>query len=102
MKQNRNQKKKRIRRKSAGYPSGRQKAVAILICLFAWFWADGPAIAGPPYEQDKEPLLQTAGETPALDLYAKSAVLMDGDSGRILYEKDGFHQMPMADRKSVV
>ena len=35
-----------------------------------------------------------AGES--LELYARSAVLMDGDSGRILFEKNGSDPRPMA------
>ncbi len=105
MKQNKNQEKRRIRRRNAGYQPGRQKAAAILICLFAWFWAAGSAIAGPPSKQDLEPIRQTAAEqspVPSLELYAKSAVLMDGDSGRILYEKDGYNQMPMASTTKIM
>ena len=35
-------------------------------------------------------------------LYAQSAVLMDGDTGRVLYEKDGYHFMPMASTTKVM
>ena len=38
----------------------------------------------------------------ALQLYAQSAVLMDGDSGRILYEKDGYAVMPMASTTKIM
>ena len=31
---------------------------------------------------------------PSLTLYAKSAVLMDAESGRILYEKNGYEILP--------
>ena len=37
-----------------------------------------------------------------LKLYAKSAVLMDGDSGRILYEKDGGVELPMASTTKIM
>lgn len=37
-----------------------------------------------------------------LNLYAKSAVLMDADSGRILYEKNGFQIMPMASTTKIM
>ncbi|MDE7332342.1 MAG: D-alanyl-D-alanine carboxypeptidase [Lachnospiraceae bacterium] len=37
-----------------------------------------------------------------LKLYAQSAVLMDADSGRILYEKDGRRIMPMASTTKIM
>ncbi len=36
------------------------------------------------------------------ELYALSAVLIDGDSGRILYEKDGFTARPMASTTKIM
>lgn len=39
-------------------------------------------------------------DTPAL--YARSAVLMDGDSGRILYEKEAHAAMPMASTTKIM
>lgn len=41
-------------------------------------------------------------EAPALSLYALSAVLMDGTSGRILYEKDGYEILPMASTTKIM
>lgn len=35
-------------------------------------------------------------------LYAKSAVLMDADSGRVLYERDGYEQMAMASTTKIM
>lgn len=35
-------------------------------------------------------------------LYAKSAVLLDGESGRVLYEKNGYHPMPMASTTKIM
>ncbi len=37
-----------------------------------------------------------------LSLYAQSAVLMDGDSGRILYEKNGYEILPMASTTKIM
>ena len=37
-----------------------------------------------------------------LKLYAQSAVLMDAESGRILYEKDGEHVLPMASTTKIM
>ena len=39
---------------------------------------------------------------PELSLYAQSAVLMDGDSGRILYEKNGYEVLPMASTTKIM
>ena len=36
------------------------------------------------------------------DLYAKSALLMDASTGRVLYEKDGYHVMPMASTTKIM
>ena len=36
------------------------------------------------------------------ELYARSAVLMDADSGRILFEKDGYQVMPMASTTKIM
>lgn len=48
-------------------------------------------------ETGKEPVLLQEGE-----LYAKSAVLMDGDSGRILYEKNAHEILPMASTTKIM
>lgn len=37
-----------------------------------------------------------------LKLYALSAALMDGESGRVLFEKDGFKEMPMASTTKIM
>ncbi len=37
-----------------------------------------------------------------LRLYAQSAVLMDADNGRVLYEKNGFQEMPMASTTKIM
>ncbi len=42
------------------------------------------------------------GSDPDLKLYAQSAVLMDADSGRILYEKDGQKILPMASTTKIM
>ena len=45
-----------------------------------------------------------AQETPSelRQLYAQSAVLMDADSGRILFEKNGYEQRPMASTTKIM
>lgn len=42
------------------------------------------------------------GEEEDLMLYARSAVLMDADSGRVLYEKDGYTHMPNASTTKIL
>ena len=39
---------------------------------------------------------------PKLDLYAKAAVLMDADSGRVLYDRNGQEQLPMASTTKIM
>lgn len=41
-------------------------------------------------------------EEVTLNLYARSAVLMDADSGRVLYEKDGYKHMPNASTTKIM
>ena len=52
------------------------------------------------------PVLQVQAEEEAqvdnLQLYAQSAVLMDGESGRILFEKDGGEERPMASTTKIM
>lgn len=43
-----------------------------------------------------------ADEPKESELYARSAVLMDADSGRVLYEKNGYEQMPMASTTKIM
>ncbi len=43
-----------------------------------------------------------ANEEIDFQLYAKSAVLMDADSGRVLYEKDGYTHMPNASTTKIL
>lgn len=43
-----------------------------------------------------------AEEQPDFSLYAKSAVLMDAESGRVLYEKNGYEHMPNASTTKIM
>lgn len=54
------------------------------------------------YEQEKIPVGSEAVSQPDLNLHAGSAVLIDGDSGRILYEKDGNMIRPMASTTKIM
>ncbi|MDO4323826.1 MAG: D-alanyl-D-alanine carboxypeptidase family protein [Lachnospiraceae bacterium] len=46
--------------------------------------------------------LKTGAEEDSLGLYARSAVLMDGDSGRILYGKEADTELPMASTTKIM
>ncbi len=43
-----------------------------------------------------------ADEIKENDLYAKSALLMDADSGRVLYQKNGYERLPMASTTKIM
>ncbi len=45
---------------------------------------------------------QSPQEEPKFQLYARSAVLMDASSGRVLYEKDGSTHMPNASTTKIM
>ncbi|MDO5406994.1 MAG: D-alanyl-D-alanine carboxypeptidase family protein [Eubacteriales bacterium] len=53
-------------------------------------------------EQAKGSVRAPEAGTPSLDLHALSAVLIDGDSGRILYEKEGDTFRPMASTTKIM
>lgn len=46
--------------------------------------------------------VRAEGEEGPSDLYARSAILMDADTGRILFEKNGSEQMPMASTTKIM
>lgn len=46
--------------------------------------------------------METDRKTDILDLHAAGAVLMDGYTGRILYEKNGFQVLPMASTTKIM
>lgn len=66
------------------------------------------AAAAPLYEKtalsaqtESRPVLQAAAPSPS-SLHALSAVLMDGETGRILYEKNGDEVRPMASTTKIM
>lgn len=65
-----------------------KRAISFLLSFVLVFSMDVKVIAA------KEPV--------ASELYAKSAVLMDGDSGRILYEKNGHEAMANASTTKIL
>ena len=50
----------------------------------------------------EEKVLQSGSEAADISLYARGAVLMDADSGRVLYEKNGYEAMPMASTTKIM
>ena len=46
--------------------------------------------------------LRVLADEPNLKLYAKAAVLMDADSGRVLYDLCGDEQLPMASTTKIM
>ena len=55
------------------------------------------------YGQESEnPEGQTELPSELRQLYAQSAVLMDADSGRVLFEKNGYEQRPMASTTKIM
>ncbi|MBD9001363.1 MAG: D-alanyl-D-alanine carboxypeptidase [Coprococcus catus] len=66
--------------------------VMTMICLICSLCCDFSVIADDAQETNKEELV----------LNARAAVLMDGDSGRILYEKNGENAYPMASTTKIM
>lgn len=57
----------------------------------------------PPVAVQQETEQESAGtKQPNITLYAKSAVLMDAASGRVLYEKNGYEHMPNASTTKIM
>lgn len=48
------------------------------------------------------PMQEVNAETPNLKLYAKAAVLMDADTGRVLFERSGDEQLAMASTTKIM
>lgn len=53
-------------------------------------------------QAEQETAVSDMGNQPNLTLYAQSAVLMDGESGRVLYEKNGYEHMPNASTTKIM
>lgn len=54
------------------------------------------------YMQETDMAENVAGELAATQLYAKAAVLMDAETGRVLYEKNGYEALPMASTTKIM
>lgn len=53
-------------------------------------------------EAETQPGESQEADQPQFQLYAKSAVLMDAESGRVLYEKNGYEHMPNASTTKIM
>ena len=72
----------------------RIKAVFLLFCCLITYGA--AAYFQPSSVQAQENESVESAEIKPSELYARSAVLMDAESGRILFAKNGREEMPMA------
>lgn len=61
-----------------------------------------PLVFAEEQNVQEQPQEADASRQPEFSLYAKSAVLMDGESGRILYEKNGYEHMPNASTTKIM
>ena len=78
----------------------RIKAVLVLIlCLMAYISA---AVSVPCAVKAQEAEGGSGAEIKPSELYARSAVLMDAGSGRILFAKNGQEEMPMASTTKIM
>lgn len=81
-------------------------AVAILMMLHTYVSADEQQtpqiLQETAFEEEEKTSVQEQVETLNRELYAISAVLMDGDSGRVLYEKNGGEVRPMASTTKIM
>lgn len=62
-----------------------------------------PLVSAKEQQQETQSQQDTAvSGQPEFSLYAKSAVLMDAESGRVLYEKNGYEHMPNASTTKIM
>ena len=76
--------------------------IFFILCLF-WNYCSLAfpirIVYGAPQKQEQTQTVPSIREN---ELYAKSALLMDASNGRVLYEKDGYHIMPMASTTKIM
>jgi D-alanyl-D-alanine carboxypeptidase (penicillin-binding protein 5/6) len=83
----------------------KKKGARLLACLFAVLFlagGSGSRFWGQEVFRVQAESAEAAEGEPKFTLYAQSAVLMDADSGRILYEKNGYEQRPMASTTKIM
>ncbi|MCD7812753.1 MAG: D-alanyl-D-alanine carboxypeptidase [Lachnospiraceae bacterium] len=83
------------------YGRGRRALVGTVIFIFLLSGQVCNKIKYTAAEEAESIAAEAAQESP-LDLYATSAVLMDGASGRVLYDKDGDTPLPMASTTKIM
>lgn len=66
-------------------------AMSLCLCMVLWMLALSRTYAE-----------SSQGDGAVPDLYARSAVLMDADSGRVLFEKNGYEPMAMASTTKIM
>ncbi|MCD7833984.1 MAG: D-alanyl-D-alanine carboxypeptidase [Lachnospiraceae bacterium] len=83
------------------YGRGRRVLAGTVIFIFLLSGQACNKIKYTAAEETESIAAEAAQESP-LDLYATSAVLMDGTSGRVLYDKDGDTPLPMASTTKIM
>lgn len=81
--------------------SGKKCVAAILVSLALALEPGGVGIQAAAEEKPQKAAVQEDAQ-PDFNLYAKSAVLMDAASGRVLYEKNGYEHMPNASTTKIM
>ncbi len=77
--------------------------ICIVLALQSSLMADAICRQELPLAVQQETEQESAGTNqPNITLYAKSAVLMDAASGRVLYEKNGYEHMPNASTTKIM
>jgi D-alanyl-D-alanine carboxypeptidase (penicillin-binding protein 5/6) len=81
----------------------RHRLLWLCVC-FLLFWGGKSADSSQTVDAEAKAEAETGVETEtvSLNLYAQSAVLMDGSNGRVLYEKDGYTPLPMASTTKIM
>lgn len=69
------------------------KKILSIAFILVFFWGS--------IQKNLLPVFGADNQSPGT-LYSESAVLMDADSGRILYEKNGYEQRPMASTTKIM
>ena len=78
------------------------KCFAAILASLVLFWGPGGAGMEAFAEGNPEESPMQEDAQPNFNLYARSAVLMDASSGRVLYEKNGYEHMPNASTTKIM
>lgn len=82
---------------------GRNRLLILMLCLLILSGAfPAQSLGILPAVSAEEAAEEEGGNEPEFRLYAQSAVLMDADSGRVLYEKNGYEPRPMASTTKIM